>query len=305
MVKRSEVTHRRKSFGRPIPKPPAGPFGENAGWVHGFSNTSEYACFIQTKSGCLNPNNPRWQYYGALGIEFRFSSFTEFLKCLGRRPDGKILGRIRSDGHFEPGNVCWTTRRNSAQNRIVHRKVRATTCGHPKHHAKGLCRSCYEATPEIRARKAACAAARYVSTPRKVRINSCGHLDRPHYAFGLCFACYRRSPEGRTVRRRYETSRKGKETRARYAAAPECRAHQRAYAKKHYVPRPPRPRAVNICGHPDRPHKAKGRCQACYDAMRSGAVTKPDFQKPTPVVFEKDLQKILENPTASALPAAS
>ena len=28
-------------------------------------------------------------------------------------------------------------------------------------------------------------------------------------------------------------------------------------------------RAVNICGHPDRPHKAKGRCQSCYDVMRS------------------------------------
>ena len=284
MAKRSEVTRPRKPFGRPTPKPPAGLFGENAGWVHGFYRTSEYASFIQTKSRCLNPNNPRWQYYGARGIEFRFSSFMEFLKCLGRRPASKILGRIHSDGHFVPGNVCWTTRRESAKNRRVHRTARATICGHTKHHAKGLCRSCYEATPKIRARKAAYAAARYVSNPRRitVRINSCGHPDRPHYAFGLCVACYRRSPEGRTVKRRYETSQKGKETRALYAATPKRRASQIAYSKAHYVPRSPRPRAINVCGHPDRPHKAKGRCQACYDVLRSSAVTKPSFQRPTP-----------------------
>jgi hypothetical protein len=272
------VTSQRKSYGSPIPKPPAGPFGENAGWIHGFSRTPEYACFIQTKSRCVNSKNSEWRYYGARGIGF--PSFTVFLEHMGRRPAGKILGRIRSDGHFEPGNVCWTTRRNSAKTRRVHRKARVTACGHPKHHAKGFCRSCYELTPEIRARKAAYAAAHHVSTPRAVRINSC-HPDRPHYAFGLCVACYRRSPEGRAVRRRYETSQKGKETRACYAATPRSRAYQAAYAAAHYIPRPRR-HAVNICGHPDRPHKAKGRCQSCYDAMRSGAVTKPGFQEPTP-----------------------
>ena len=148
---------------------------------------------------------------------------------------------------------------------------RATTCGHPKHHARGLCRSCYEVTPKVRARKAAYAAARYVPTPRKItaRINSCGHPDRPHYAFGLCVACYRISPERRAVRRRYDNSPKGRKTRARYATTPKNRARQNAYAAARYVPRPPRPRAVNTRGHPDRKHRARGCCQFCYDATRN------------------------------------
>jgi hypothetical protein len=37
----------------------------------------------------------------------------------------------------------------------------------------------------------------------------------------------------------------------------KSRASQAAYFAAHYVPKPPRPRAVNTCGHPDRPHKAK------------------------------------------------
>lgn len=210
---------RRKSYGKRIPKPPDGLFGENASWVHGCCRTSEYACFMQTKGRCVNPKHPQWRYYGARGIEFRVPSFAVFLDHLGRRPAGKILGRIRGEGHFEIGNVRWVRRRKSARTLKGH-ESRATTCGHPKHHAKGLCRSCYEATQQVRARKAAYAAARYVPRLRKVvvRINSCGHLDQPHYAFGLCVACYRVSPEGRAVRRRYEASRKGKRTRARHAA---------------------------------------------------------------------------------------
>jgi hypothetical protein len=97
----------------------------------------------------------------------------------------------------------------------------------------------------------------------------CGHPDRPHCAFGLCDACYRISPERRAVRQRYNNSPKGKKTRARYAATPKSRARQRAYAAAHYNPKPRRPLTVNTCGHPGRPHKAKGRCQSCFDAMRS------------------------------------
>jgi hypothetical protein len=270
MLERPEITSPRKSVGKPIPRPPAGPFGANGSWVHGCYRTPEYRVYINTKSHCTNPKDPQWQYYGARGIEFRFPSFVVFLEHLGRRPSGRVLGRI-NQGHFEIGNVAWISRRKGARNRKASSKARETTCGHGKHHAKGLCRSCYEATPKVRARRAAYDAAHYVPIPRKIvrRINSCGHPDRPHYAFGLCIACYRISPEGHAVRRRYENSPKGKKTRARYAATPRNRAYQARYAAARYVPRPPRPRVVNTCGHPDRPHKANGRCQSCYDATRS------------------------------------
>ena len=236
------MTRRRKSFGKRIPKPPDGPFGANGRWAHGCYRTPEYRAYFTVRSYCVNPKNPQWQHYGGRGIEFRFSSFAIFWEHLGRRPAGKVLGRI-NDGHFEIGNVAWITRRKSAKNRRSYRKARATTCGHSKHHAKGLCRSCYQHTPKVRARRAAYDAAHYVPTPRKikVRINSCGHPDQPHYAFGLCVACYRRSPHGRAVQERYATSPKGKETRARYATTPKSRAYQAAYAAARYVPRAPRP----------------------------------------------------------------
>jgi hypothetical protein len=257
---------KRKRFSK---RPPEGPFGANASWIHGGCGTKEYSAYTTAKTLCTNSKNVRWPRYGGRGVEFRLPPFAIFLEHLGRAK-GRVLDRINREGHFEIGNVRWTTRRKSAKNRRAYRKPRATTCGHSKHHAKGLCRSCYEVTPKVRARKAAYAAARYVPTPRKITacINSCGHLDRPHYAFGLCVVCYRISPEGRAVRWRYETSTKGKKARARYAATPASRARQNAYSVARYVPRPPRPHAINTCGHLDRSHKAQGRCQSCYDAMR-------------------------------------
>ena len=262
----TRLKSKRKRFSK---RPPDGPFGANAAWIHGGCGTPEYGAYSTAKTLCAKHKNPRWGQYGGRGIEFRFPSFASFLAHLGRRPAGRVLRRIDNEGNFETGNVRWT-RRKSAETRGSHRKARATTCGHSKHHAKGLCRSCYEHTPKVRARRAAYDAAHRIPTPRKiaVRINSC-HPERPHYAFRLCVACYRISPEGRAVRRRYEASPKGKKARAHYAATPESRARQNAYSAARYVPRPLRPRAVNICGHPDRPHKAKGRCQSCYDTMRS------------------------------------
>src|ERR1700757_4436212 len=123
MAEGPEMTSRPTSYGKQTPRPPDGIFGANCTWVHGCYRTSEYRTYICTKSRCVNPKNPEWQYYGARGIEFRFRSFVEFRDHLGPRPAGMILGRI-NDGHFEIGNVCWTTRRKSAKTRKAYRKPR-------------------------------------------------------------------------------------------------------------------------------------------------------------------------------------
>jgi hypothetical protein len=203
-VAKTKVKSKRKRFSK---RPPDGPFGANAAWIHGGCGTPEYSAYTAAKTLCANPKNPRWGQYGERGIEFRFSSFPSFLEHLGCRPTGKVLDRIDRDGHFAPGNVYWRRKR-------------------PKKRR----------TPKAKARKAARIAVE--KTPRVKPVNVCGHPDRPHYAFGLCDACYRISPERRAVRRRYNDSPKGKETRARYAASPKNRAGQRAYAAARYVPRP-------------------------------------------------------------------
>jgi hypothetical protein len=110
------MTSRRKSYGRRRPKPPDGLFGAHGGWVHGCARTPEYRAYVNAKSRCRNPKNPQWRHYGGRGIEFRLPSFAVFLEHLGRRPAGKVLGRI-NDGDFETGNVRWTSRRKNDKNR--------------------------------------------------------------------------------------------------------------------------------------------------------------------------------------------
>ncbi len=78
----------------------------------------EYKAYHHAKGRCRNPNNEKFLSYGARGIEFRFTDFSQFLKELGRRPDpGYSIDRINNDGHYEPGNVRWATPVQQARNR--------------------------------------------------------------------------------------------------------------------------------------------------------------------------------------------
>jgi hypothetical protein len=80
--------------------------------------TPEYAAYCHSKARCENPNNPNYPDYGGRGIEFRFTSFTEFLAELGLRPsDGFSIDRIDHNGHYEKGNVRWATREEQARNK--------------------------------------------------------------------------------------------------------------------------------------------------------------------------------------------
>lgn len=64
---------------------------------------------------CENLRCQRYRDYGGRGIEVceawhdvrAFISYIE--RELGPRPPGMSLDRIRNDGHYEPGNVCWNT----------------------------------------------------------------------------------------------------------------------------------------------------------------------------------------------------
>jgi hypothetical protein len=78
---------------------------------------SEKNSYYNARSRCTNPNFPNWENYGGRGIEFRFSSFEEFLGELGPRPEGKTLDRINTNGHYEPGNVRWATPKEQQKNR--------------------------------------------------------------------------------------------------------------------------------------------------------------------------------------------
>jgi hypothetical protein len=87
------------------------------------SSTTEYKAYYSARYRCTNPKDPRWHRYGGRGIGFRFTSYEQFLACLGRKPAPNLsLDRIENDGHYEPGNVRWATKEQQISTRLHPRK---------------------------------------------------------------------------------------------------------------------------------------------------------------------------------------
>ena len=73
--------------------------------------TPEYVAYYNAKGRCENSSRKCFSDYGGRGIEFRFTSFAQFLAEVGLRPSPHhTLDRKDVNGHYEPGNVKWSTR---------------------------------------------------------------------------------------------------------------------------------------------------------------------------------------------------
>lgn len=75
---------------------------------------------------CYNPKYKRYFAYGGRGIqvcEEWKSSFDNFFRDMGTKPEGHSIERINNDGNYELSNCKWATPKEQAQNRRPNRNL--------------------------------------------------------------------------------------------------------------------------------------------------------------------------------------
>lgn len=88
------------------------------GYKDGRTPRPEYHAFHQAKQRCVNRKHPYYPKYGGRGIEFRLTSFEQFIEIMGPRPSSKhSLDRIDVNGHYVAGNIRWALADVQVKNR--------------------------------------------------------------------------------------------------------------------------------------------------------------------------------------------
>jgi len=92
---------------------------------HGMGKTKTYYSWVEMKRRCLDKDNYNYARYGGRGIKVcnRWLVFTNFLKDMGVRPEGKSLDRINGKRGYSKKNCRWATSREQIINRSITRWI--------------------------------------------------------------------------------------------------------------------------------------------------------------------------------------
>ena len=103
---------------------------------HGYARrkrSPEYQVWSSMLSRCRNQNDDNWPRYGGAGITVckRWYQFENFIEDMGKRPEGKRLGRKNVTKGYTKKNTIWVTMEESANNRrksslITYKGIRMT-----------------------------------------------------------------------------------------------------------------------------------------------------------------------------------
>ena len=89
------------------------------GHARQYTTTTSYRVWKNMVARCQNERSTSYPWYGARGIKVceRWLKFENFLADMGDRPSDRSIDRINNDGHYEPSNCRWATKKEQSANR--------------------------------------------------------------------------------------------------------------------------------------------------------------------------------------------